>query len=109
LGSAAREIVSTLRLAQVEAVTRNTQHRVVFNPETRAYVLQRDAGGGNWVDERSLSLPQTIGMKDITLAGNTVLFSPNSTASSGSLKLFNIKGAEKRITVAMATGRVRIE
>lgn len=109
LNGAVREMVSTLRVAQVQAVARNTAYRVQFSPDTGAYVLQRDAGGGNWVDEKPVSLPQGIQMQAITWTGNSVPFYTNSSSSSGSLKLINSKGTVKTITVTSATGRIRID
>jgi hypothetical protein len=41
-------------------------------------------------------------------AGRAV-FNANSTSTSGSVTLQSTKGAQRRITVTSATGRVRIE
>src|SRR4030043_1311356 len=54
LRSATRDIASTMRTAQMKAVSNNMEYRVFF-PDASSYVLQRNSGG--FITE---GVPQTI-------------------------------------------------
>src|SRR4030042_4466515 len=87
LRSATRDIVSTMRVAQIKAVTSNVDYRVSFNDGDKSYVIQRQttAGVDNFVDEGGTqALPSGITFDSITFPGNPwVTFKPNSTAEAG--------------------------
>ncbi len=114
LRSATRDIVSTMRTAQMKAVSQNMQYRVSFNPaetgglnNNNSYILQHNTGG-IWVDD---GVVQALS-KGITIASDTVqdsraVFNSNSTSSSGTITLTNTK-SQKRIKLLAATGRIRI-
>jgi prepilin-type N-terminal cleavage/methylation domain-containing protein len=109
LRSATRDIASTLRTAQMKAISVNRQFRVAFNtPSAGSYVLQRNSGGWQ-VDGASQALPAGITISAITFPGSIAEFNTNSTATSGSVTLTNAGGAQRRIVLTAATGRVRIE
>jgi general secretion pathway protein H len=109
LRNATRDVASSMRLAQLKAVSNNTQYQVVFNPGNSTYVLQYRDTGGNWVDEGStLTLPTGVNFVT-TLLGDTATFSPNSTATNGNITLNNTKGATKMVRLLGLTGRIRIE
>jgi prepilin-type N-terminal cleavage/methylation domain-containing protein len=114
LRSATRDIASTMRMAQMRAVSTNTEYRVSFNnPVAGSYVLQRNSGGV-WGDEGvPQTLPTGISISAITFpvqgGWNNAEFNPNSTSSTGSVTLVNTKGTQRRIVLTAATGRVRIE
>ncbi len=110
LRSAARDIVSTMRTAQMRAVSTNMEHRVSFNTTNRSYILER-RDGNNWVpDGAQQTLPTGVG---IAVSPNNFEFNPNSTATGGNVTLTIQRGAQvigqRRIIVASATGRIRIE
>jgi len=113
LRSATRDIVSTMRTAQMRAVSTNMDHRVSFNnPVAGSYVLQRNSGG--WINEGApQTLPTGIVMSAVTFpvqdGWNNAEFNPNSTSSSGSVTLNNPRGTTRRIVLTAATGRIRIE
>jgi len=110
LRSATRDIVSTMRTAQVKAVSNNLRYQVSFTAGTGdsgSYILQRDSGG--FVDDGPRqTLPKGITMSNITFSGNNAVFNPNSTSSAGSVTLSNAK-TQRRIILTAATARVRIE
>jgi prepilin-type N-terminal cleavage/methylation domain-containing protein len=112
LRSATRDIVSTMRTAQMKAVSNNIQYRVNLDDAeigVKGYVLQYQTTGGNWVSDGAVqSLPTGISISANTLPGKHAAFNPNSTSSAGSVTLISTKGT-KTITVSPATGRVRIE
>jgi prepilin-type N-terminal cleavage/methylation domain-containing protein len=121
---AVRDIVSTLRVAQMKAVTKNIDHRVTFDSGEKSYVLMRHSGGVHWVvigtddqpaadltDQRNKTqfLPKGIEISHISFSGNSAQFNPNSTSSAGSVTLKNSKGAEKTISLTPSTGRIRTD
>ncbi len=109
LRSGARDIVSTMRTAQMKAVSTNMKYRVSFTLPA-AYILEYENPPGTWVAEGlSQSLPSGISISAITVAGNNAIFNPDSTSSSGSLTLQNSKGTQRRLTLTSSTGRVTIQ
>ncbi len=112
LNSATRDIVSTMRTAQMKAVSNNISYRVNLDDGeigANAYVLQYQASHGNWVGDGAVqNLPTGISVGANTFPGKHADFNPNSTSSGGSITLVSARRA-KTITLAPATGRVRIE
>jgi Tfp pilus assembly protein FimT len=113
LRSAARDIVSTMRTAQIRAVSNNIPYRVNFNAAeigaTNSYILQRNTGGV-WINDGALqTFPAGITVNIDQLPAGRAVFNLNSTSTAGSVTLQNAKGAQRRITLTSATGRVRIE
>lgn len=110
LRSAARDIVSTMRTAQMKAVSTNLQYRVNFNVAdvgANSYCLERNAGG--WVSEGVIqTLPTGVTIAGNTLPNQRAEFNTNSTSSTGSVTLQNSKGTQRRLTLAPSTGRVTI-
>ena len=108
LRRAARDIVSTMRTAQMKAVSTNLGYRVSFTLPA-SYILQYENPPGTWVSEGvSQNLPSGISITAITIAGSNAVFNPNSTSSSGSVTLQNSKGTQRRLTLTPSTGRVTI-
>jgi len=113
LRSAARDIVSTMRTAQMRAVSNNIQYRVSFNAAeigaANSYILQRNTGGV-WINDGALqTLPAGITVNIDQLPAGRAVFNLNATSTAGSVTLQNAKGAQRRITLTSATGRARIE
>lgn len=112
LRSATRDIGSTMRVAQMKAVSNNLQYRVNLDDAdigANSYILQYNTGGV-WVNEGVIQrLPAGINISGITFPAKHAEFNPNSTSSTGSLTLQNTKGTQRNITLTSATGRVRIE
>ncbi len=107
LRSAARDITSMMRTAQLKAVSTNMEYRVRF-PDAKSYVLERNTGG--FVPEGATqTIPAGISVDLSNLPGTNAQFNPNSTCSIGSVTLTNTKGTQKKITLNAATGRVKIE
>jgi len=112
LRSATRDVVSTLRTAQMKAVSTNSPYGVGF--DANSCQLYRSSGG--LIPEGGpVNLPSGVQFNNNTFPVNGALgkpfaqFNPNSTSSPGGVSLLNIKGTQKRITLTTATGRVRIE
>ncbi len=111
LRSAARDIASTLRTAQMKAVSMNMDYRVRF-PDAKSYVLERNTGG--FTPEGATQIIPTgvvLDLSNLPIQGGFryVEFNPNSTCSIGSMTLSNTKGTQKTITLNAATGRVKLE
>jgi len=110
LRTATRDIVSTMRTAQIKAVSTNLAHRVQFNAEGGSYIVQRMTTAGAWVDDGVVqTIPTGIRFHQVDLAGNLATFNPNSTSSSGSVTVRNTRDTEKKIVLFAATGRIRVE
>jgi len=108
LRSATRDIVSTLRTAQMKAVSTQMNYQVSFDPGKGSYILRHNSGGA-WFDEGGAqTLPSGILISMITFPDNKAQFDPHFVSSGGSITLQNPKGTERRITLSNATGRVNI-
>jgi prepilin-type N-terminal cleavage/methylation domain-containing protein len=109
LRSATRDVTSALRMAQMKAISNNTQYHVLFNPGAGSFILQYQDTGGNWINDGiAQTLPQGVLINGISFPGNNAHFNPNSTSSTGSITLRNTKGSEKTITLTTSTGRVHV-
>lgn len=109
LRSAARDVVSTLRVAQMRAVSNNLNYRVSFDTGAGTYILQRDSMGV-WVAEGTAkALPTGIRINDPAPTNNPLTFSPNSSSNGGTVSIKNTKNNERRITVSPSTGRIAIQ
>jgi len=120
LRGATRDIVSTMRTAQMKAVSLNTENRVSFDIAANEYLLQiktTQSAPNDWIptwtnaraQQLQQKLPGGVTMTAVTFPGDNAEFNTNSTASSGSITLQNTKKAQRKITVTSSTGRVRIE
>ncbi|OGQ06523.1 MAG: hypothetical protein A2026_03860 [Deltaproteobacteria bacterium RBG_19FT_COMBO_46_12] len=110
LRTATRDITSTLRVAQMRAVSNNTNYQVLI--AGGSYTLQRDSLGLLWVNEgEAKTLPTGITINNNTFVNpaNNPLFRPNSSSNGGSLLLGNTKGTQRTITVLPSTGRISIQ
>jgi prepilin-type N-terminal cleavage/methylation domain-containing protein len=118
LRTATRDIVSTMRTAQMKAVSTNLEHRVQFKanicfPDEPArtensYIILRMTSADGACQE----LPRGIRFHEIDLDGpgsNEAIFNPNSTSTAGHVTLRNNRDREKRIVLFHATGRIRVE
>jgi len=110
LRSAARDIVSTMRTAQMKAVSTNLAYRVSFTLPS-SYILQYRNTLGNWVNEGvTQNFPSGISIAAINFnTGNNAEFNSNATSSSGSIRLQNARGTERQLTITPSTGRVTIQ
>jgi len=116
LRSATRDVASTLRTAQMKAVSRNVQYRVSFNAADVGagtpprYALQYfDSAGGAFVNDGGVqTLPTGITISSNLLPNARAVFNTDSTSSGGSLTLQNTKGSTKTISLTTVTGRVNV-
>jgi prepilin-type N-terminal cleavage/methylation domain-containing protein len=111
LRSAIRDIASTMRIAQMKAISNNLQYRVNLNAGdvgSNSYVLQRNSGG--WIDDGApQTLPPGIMIATNTLPNQRAEFNPNSMATVGNVTLSNTKGSIKTVRLLGLTGRIRVE
>jgi prepilin-type N-terminal cleavage/methylation domain-containing protein len=112
LRSGTRDVVSTLRTAQMKAASTNIPYGVGF--DTNSCQLYQSSGG--LIREGGIiNLPSGVQFNNNTFPINGTLGKPftqfnfNSTSSPGGVSLQNTRGAQRRITLSTATGRVRIE
>ena len=109
LRSATRDIVSTMRLAQMKAVSTNVPYAVTFDEGNNSYIVQYQTTAGLKDDGALQMLPPGITMTVNFGGPNSAVFSPNSTASPGNLRLQNSKGGQKTVTLSATTGKVKID
>jgi prepilin-type N-terminal cleavage/methylation domain-containing protein len=109
LRSATRDLVSTMRVAQMRAVSNNAEYQVSITGGS--YTLQRYSSGlATWVSEGdATTLPTGITINSNNFLSNNPLFRPNSSSNGGSLVLGNTKGTQRTITVLPSTGRISIQ
>ena len=114
LRSAARDVVSIMRAAQMKAVSNNFRYGVVFDTGTNQFQIYRDSGGLQ-PDGASNDLPTGVTFNavsfpvDGTLGKPFVRFLPDSTASDdGTIVVANIKGVQRTVQVSKTTGRIKI-
>ena len=98
LRSATRDIVSTMRAAQMRAVSNNIQYRVNFNAAEigaiNSYVLQRDNGGGGFDNDGAVqTLPTGITISSNLFPAGRAVFNRDSTSSGGSITLQTLHGS----------------
>jgi prepilin-type N-terminal cleavage/methylation domain-containing protein len=108
---AARDIVSTLNVAKMRAISRRLEYRVDFDVAHNQYRLWVNNGG--WVPDPEGGVLRTPRGVDITSAGfsggvSRAKFNPDGTSSSGNIKIDNENGKQYKVVVYY-TGRIRIE
>jgi prepilin-type N-terminal cleavage/methylation domain-containing protein len=112
LRSGTRDIVSTLRFAQMRAVSTNMPYGVAF--DANSCQIYRSSGG--LIPEGSpVNLPSGVQFNnntfpvDGTLGKPFAQFNANSMASAGGLTVENPqKRTERRITLSPSTGKVNV-
>jgi prepilin-type N-terminal cleavage/methylation domain-containing protein len=107
LKSATRDIVSTMRIAQIKAISNNLTYQVSFDPGNRSYILQYQDTGGGLVNDGDFQVLSNGFQFNTTFAGNIVTFRPDSTITGGIVNIINPKGSQK--TISLAGRRIRIE
>jgi len=101
LRSATRDITSTLRVAQMRAVSNNLDYEVFFAGST--YILRRNSLGIPVPEGVTQTLP--TGILIVPPVNNPLTFSPNSSSNGGTIQLTNTKNT-RTITVLPSTGRI---
>jgi hypothetical protein len=97
----------------MKAVSNRVQYRVNFNAgevgAANSYVVQRDSGGGVFVNDGAVqALPTGITINIGLLTAGRAVFNADSTSSGGSVTLQNTKGSARTITLTTSTGRASV-
>ena len=111
LRGATRDITSTMRIAQMKAVSNNREYRVAFiegTGDSASYILERDSGGVFISDGPAQTLPSGIRMTTNFTNDRVVFKTDSGTNMGGSIVLQNPRGSQKTITVVFSTGRVSV-
>ncbi len=114
LRNATRDVVSTMRTAQMKAVTTRMVYLVDFTVGTNSYVLRHNSGGNVFDDGPNQKAPSGITVNIAGLPGGTATFNTDSSCpNSGDIVLSYQKGGviqdQKRVHLNAATGRVTIQ
>jgi len=107
LGSATRDVVSTMRIAQMKAISNNLTYQISFDIANRSYILQYQNAGNTFNDGAVQTLP--TGVQFNTDFGNVASFFPNASSTNGNVTLNNTKGTTKKIQLLGTTGRIKSE
>ena len=109
LRNATRDLISTMRVAQMRAVSNNAEYQVEIIGGS--YTLQRFSSGlATWIDEGDeATLPTGITIISNNFLNSNPLFRPNSSSNGGTIVLENIKKTRRTIRVLPSTGRISIE
>jgi prepilin-type N-terminal cleavage/methylation domain-containing protein len=112
LRSAVGDLVSTLRTAQMKAVSTNLEYRVYFKSEK--FWLERgnkNFNSDNWGTVGAKEGADSLFPKGVTISftSNYVEFNTDSTCAPGaSITLTNAKGTTRKITFVTSTGKVNV-
>ena len=114
LRSATRDIVSTMRDAQIKAVSRRLQYQVDFNVAPNSYILECNSGGLLINDGPVQTAPSGVTINIAGLPGGTATFNTDCTCpNGGNITLSYQKGgvtqAQSGIFLNAATGRITIQ
>jgi Tfp pilus assembly protein FimT len=114
LRSATRDIVSTMRTAQLRAISSNNPFYQVNFTAGSSYILQHQNTGGVLIsDGVGQSLPSGIAINTANLPNAKAVFYPNSNCSTGSITLSYQKNGvtmgQKTILLSPATGKITIQ
>jgi prepilin-type N-terminal cleavage/methylation domain-containing protein len=105
----ARDIVSTLQLAKIRAISTHVDYRVVFTVANENYRLERNDPSTGWSLEGSdLNAARGVDIDNTNFTSDIVRFNPSGTSSSGSIFIDNVKGKQYQVVVS-PTGRIRIQ
>ena len=113
LRSATRDLVSTMRVAQMRAVSNNMEYQV--NITGGSYTLWRNSSGLLAQEGQAKTLPTGITINNNTFPSmgttpaGSALFRPNSSSNGGRIDLINTKMTQRTITVLPSTGRISIQ
>jgi Tfp pilus assembly protein FimT len=114
LRSATRDIVSTIRTAQMKAISNRLPYQVNFNLAPNSYILQRNSGGVLINEGVLQTAPSGITVNIAGLPGGTATFNTDSTCpNGGNITLSYQKGGviqdQRSIRLNTATGRATIQ
>jgi prepilin-type N-terminal cleavage/methylation domain-containing protein len=117
LRAASRDIVSTMRTAQMRAVSSGLQYQVNFNVAPNSYILQYITTAAGLVSAGPVqTAPSGITVTVTGLPNNTAVFYSNSTCPNGgtdvvtlSYKKNGVTWEQKAISLNAATGRITIQ
>jgi general secretion pathway protein H len=119
LRTATRDIISTLRSANMKAVSSNLEYRVYFD-SNGTYWTERgnqSSNSNNWVGTTDPDNAAREGVINDFPTGVTVSFTgsgfiefnPNSTCNAATITLTNSKGKQFSITLVPSTGKVNVK
>lgn len=108
LRSATRDIVSTMRDAQMKAVTYRMQYQVDFTVAADSYILRHTSGGVSFDDGPVRKAPSGVTINIASLPGGRAFFDPSSTCPSGGTITLLCEKGQRGIVLNAATGGIRI-
>ena len=120
LDEGARQVATDLQAVKMKAIAQNRSFRVTFRPDTRDYVVDRDADGA-WqrqaldahgtraAADALIALPPGVSITAVN-SGGDVIFVPRGYVDAGiTITLGTAAGVERKRVVVNLAGRVRID
>jgi prepilin-type N-terminal cleavage/methylation domain-containing protein len=110
LSTAARQIVLELKVIRMQAVSENSDHRLLLTVPGSSYLRERKNAAGTYdADGPSTGLPRGVEVVECTAKGAAITFRPLGQASTfGTIRLRNEDGLERSVVVDIA-GRLRVQ
>jgi len=97
----ARDIVSTLQLARMRAISTCREYKVVFDVTNETCQLQQGnlpTNSTSWEDEGgAVSMSRGVNINSTNFPSDTVQFNPNGSSSNGRIEIANVRGKQYRI------------
>jgi len=87
LRKAARDIASTMRTAQMKAISTNSRYQVSFALLMSCVLQYIDTQGNTQTEGATQTLPSEISIVAINIAGKNAVYNTNSTSSGGDIAL----------------------
>lgn len=116
LRSAARDMVSILRTANMRAITNSREYRVYFSDDHEKYWLERgdqfataDWGAAERKDSPDYPLPTGVNIEINGTMDHFIQFNPNSTCDKGPAIIVKNTKQLYSITLSSTTGRTTVE
>jgi len=111
LKGAARQVMSDLMLARMQAVSKNNKFRLIFNSDGMQYTILNDLNNNNDADSGEPTVTKNIQTDyhgvTFTATANPI-FTPKGIASLGTTITLTNPSGSKKVCVGTLTGRVKI-
>lgn len=102
---AAQQLAADLRLVRMKAIAQNTRYRVVFDEVQETYMIQRESGFGNFVDDEGpFSLPASASLENAI--PDSCIFDSRGGANALTTITVGAPGAGHRTVTVNVLGRI---
>ena len=100
---ATRDVVSSLQLARMRAISARLEYRLVFDVANEKHQLERGnlpSGSTTWTVEGDIqTAPRNVDIDNTNFTSDICEFNPDGSSSNGSIFIDNAKGKQYRVRV----------